>query len=85
MSNPTETREPKIGTPAAVLESNTGVAAKRGPTAEDKPDEKVELLVPRVREANPGTFHKAHTTLRPSFPPKAKARTHSALVQPRKT
>ena len=41
MSNPSE---PKIGTSAAVLESNTGVEPKRGPTAEDKPDERIELL-----------------------------------------
>jgi len=44
MSSPTEAREPRIGTPAAALESNTGVAAKRGPTAGDKPDEKLEIL-----------------------------------------
>ena len=41
MANPSE---PKIGTSAAVLESNTGVEAKRGPTAKDKPDERIELL-----------------------------------------
>lgn len=41
MSNPSE---PKIGTSAAVLESNTGVEPKRGPTASEKPDERVELL-----------------------------------------
>ena len=62
MSNPTETREPKIGTSAAVLESNTGVAAKRGPTAGDKPDERVELLsINTIRTLSMDAVQKANS------------------------
>src|SRR5215470_15261054 len=41
MSSSEETR---IGATATMVEHNTGVPAKRGPTAEDKPDEKLEIL-----------------------------------------
>ena len=62
MSSPTETQEPKIGTPAAALESNTGVAAKRGPTAGDKPDERVELLsINTIRTLSMDAVQKANS------------------------
>jgi transketolase len=60
--NPVETREPKIGASAAVLESNTGVEAKRGPTAGDKPDEKVELLaINTIRTLSMDAVQKANS------------------------
>ncbi|MGZ4816559.1 MAG: transketolase [Terriglobales bacterium] len=59
MSNPSE---PKIGTSAAVLESNTGVEPKRGPTAEDKPDERVELLsINTIRTLSMDAVQKANS------------------------
>ena len=59
MSNSTEA---KVGTSAAVLESNTGVEPKRGPTAEDKPDEKLEILsINTVRTLSMDAVQKANS------------------------
>ena len=54
--------EPKIGASAAVLESNTGVQPKRGPTASDKPDEKVEILsINTIRTLSMDAVQKANS------------------------
>ncbi len=54
--------EPKIGASAAVLESNTGVEPKRGPTADDKPDERVELLsINTIRTLSMDAVQKANS------------------------
>jgi transketolase len=62
MSNPTETREPKVGSSAAVLESHTGVEPKRGPTAEDKPEEQLEILsINTIRTLSMDAVQKANS------------------------
>ncbi|HET9697036.1 MAG TPA: transketolase, partial [Terriglobales bacterium] len=54
--------ETRIGAPATMVESNTGVSAKRGPTAEDKPDEKLELLsINTIRTLSMDAVQKANS------------------------
>ncbi len=54
--------ETRVGASATMVESNTGTAAKRGPTAEDKPDEKLELLcINTIRTLSMDAVQKANS------------------------
>lgn len=54
--------DPKISAPAAVMESNTTTAAQRGPTAEQKPDEKTEILcINTIRTLSMDAVQKANS------------------------
>jgi transketolase len=59
MSNTAETR---VGATANLVEANPGVAAKRGPTPDDKPDEKLELLsINTIRTLSMDAVQKANS------------------------
>src|SRR3954454_9297674 len=59
MSNSGESR---VGATATMVEANTGNPAKRGPTAEDKPAEQLELLsINTIRTLSMGAVQKANS------------------------